>query len=49
MLAVRSGGEPHQRDVMNSTNVEHLFLSDNQLPVCSYVFVKQEAIQKKSG
>jgi hypothetical protein len=48
VLAVKSGGEPLQRDVMNSTTVEHLFLSDNQLPVCSYVFVKQQAKQKKS-
>ena len=41
----RSKGE-----VMNPTTVEHLFLSDNQLPVCSYVFVKQQAKQNnKSG
>jgi len=38
-----------KREVMNSTTVEQLFLSDNQLPVCSYLFVKQQAKQEKSG
>ena len=40
----RSKGE-----VMNQTTVEHLFFSDSQLPVCSYVFVKQQAKQKKKS
>ena len=36
-----------KREIMTSATAEHLFLPDNQLPVCSYISVKQQAKQKQ--